>query len=155
LLVITYKIIHIYFKAWYKWQEIKVPLNLYDQIIDDHIIFTNIVSNKNKDFQFYIFGGIKSNHWNFQFFVVLKGSLIPFSVNSSIVINICLLVAIGWKWLLLKYCIHFFGALFTFQKNFYIPLYIWVLNFWNFISIEVFGVYFLSNRWIHGKSISA
>ena len=35
-----------------------MPLNLYDQIIDDHIIFTNIVSNKNKDFQFYILGGL-------------------------------------------------------------------------------------------------
>jgi hypothetical protein len=33
----------------------KVPLNLYDQMIDDHIIFTNVVSNKNKNFQFYIF----------------------------------------------------------------------------------------------------
>ena len=27
----------------------KIPLNLYDQIIDDHI-FTNVVSNKNTDF---------------------------------------------------------------------------------------------------------
>ena len=35
----------------------KVPLNLYDQIIDDHIIFTNAVSNKNTDFQFYGGGG--------------------------------------------------------------------------------------------------
>ena len=36
----------------------KVPLNLYEQIIDDHIIFTNVVSNKNTDFQFYIFLGL-------------------------------------------------------------------------------------------------
>jgi hypothetical protein len=36
----------------------KVPLNLYE-IIDDHIIFTNVVSNKNTDFQLYIFWGVK------------------------------------------------------------------------------------------------
>ena len=36
----------------------KVPLNLYDQIIDDHIIFTIVVSNKNIDFQLYIFWGL-------------------------------------------------------------------------------------------------
>jgi hypothetical protein len=35
-------------------------LNLCDQIIEDHIIFTNVASNKNTDFQFYIFGrGVK------------------------------------------------------------------------------------------------
>jgi len=33
----------------------KVPLRLYEQMIDDHIIFANVVSNKNTDFQFYIF----------------------------------------------------------------------------------------------------
>jgi hypothetical protein len=32
-----------------------VPLNLYDQLIDDHIIFTNVVSIKNTDVQFYLF----------------------------------------------------------------------------------------------------
>ena len=31
---------------------------MYDQIIDDHIIFTNVVSNKNTDFQLYIFRGL-------------------------------------------------------------------------------------------------
>jgi hypothetical protein len=36
---------------------LKVPLNLYNQMIDDHIIFTNVVSNKNTDFQFCFFGG--------------------------------------------------------------------------------------------------
>jgi hypothetical protein len=40
----------------------KVPLDLYDQIIDDHIIFTNVVSIKNTDFQFYIFWGVKFNN---------------------------------------------------------------------------------------------
>ena len=40
----------------------KVPLNLYDQIIDDHIIFTNAFSNKNTDFQLYIFLGVKFNN---------------------------------------------------------------------------------------------
>ena len=29
-----------------------------NQIIDDHIIFTNVVSNKNTDFQLYIFRGL-------------------------------------------------------------------------------------------------
>jgi len=37
-------------------------LNLYDQIIDDHIIFTNVVSNKNTDFQSYIIFGVKFNN---------------------------------------------------------------------------------------------
>jgi hypothetical protein len=44
----------------------KVPLNLYDQIIDDHIIFTNAFSNKNTDFKLYVFfrggGGVKFNN---------------------------------------------------------------------------------------------
>jgi hypothetical protein len=40
----------------------KVPLDLYDQIIDDHIIFTNVVSIKNTDFQFYIFWGVTFNN---------------------------------------------------------------------------------------------
>jgi hypothetical protein len=40
----------------------KVPLNLYDQIIDDHIIFTNVLSNKNTDFQLYIFFGEDDKH---------------------------------------------------------------------------------------------
>jgi hypothetical protein len=41
----------------------KVPLNLYE-IIDDHIIFTNVVSNKNTDFQLYIhvFWRVKFNN---------------------------------------------------------------------------------------------
>ena len=85
------------------------------------------------------------NHWNLQFFVVLKGNLsiclISFSVNSNIVINFCLLV--GWKLMVItQYCIHISGALFAFQKHFYIPMYIWVLNFWNIISFKLFGVFF-------------
>ena len=39
----------------------KVPLNMYE-IIDDHIIFTNVVPNKNTDFQLYIFLGVKFNN---------------------------------------------------------------------------------------------
>jgi hypothetical protein len=35
----------------------KVPLSVFEQMIDDHVLFTNVVSNKNTDFQFYIFGG--------------------------------------------------------------------------------------------------
>ena len=38
----------------------KVPLNLYDQIID--VIFTYVVSNKNTDFHLYIFLGVKFNN---------------------------------------------------------------------------------------------
>ena len=33
----------------------KVPFNLYNQIIDDHILFTNVVSIKNTDFPFFCF----------------------------------------------------------------------------------------------------
>ena len=35
----------------------KVPLRVFEQMIDDHVLFTNVVSNKNTDFQFYIFWG--------------------------------------------------------------------------------------------------
>jgi hypothetical protein len=36
----------------------KVPFSLYEQMMDDHILFTNVVSNKNTDFRFYIFLGL-------------------------------------------------------------------------------------------------
>ena len=37
----------------------KVPLHLYKQMIDDHILFTNVVSNKNTDFSILHFLGVK------------------------------------------------------------------------------------------------
>jgi hypothetical protein len=96
------------------------------------------------------------NHWNLQLFAVLKGSLsiclISFSVNSNIVINFCLLV--GWTWSLLNIAYISLVPFLAFQKNVYIPRYIWLLNFWSIISINFFGVFFLSKRWIHGISKS-